>query len=214
MIYKESLFTSLGALWSKHSQFDFLNGWFLITSTPRRLTWQWKITIFNRRYMGFVGRGRLKSARESPQKAACSEFFVSCSDSWSHSSDGFSLLACLSSVYTLDILNLRLLCRCVQDSMLRGGFCGFVGPMRYVAWMVSSPITVHSSDTLCNPMNHRWACGLVVQGWLRGAFRIFDSMFAKNNLPPLKQTWQWKIHHLKMYCIYFLLKMGDFPSLC
>ena len=167
MIYKESLFTSLDSLWSNHSQFDFLNDWFLITYTPRKLTWQWKITIFYGRYMGFhchptVGRGRLKSARESPQKAACSEFFVSCSDSWSHSSDGFSLLACLSSVYSLDILNLRLLCRCVHDCISRGGFCGFVGPLCYVAWM-----------------NHRWSCGLVVQGWLRGALWIFDSMFAK-----------------------------------
>ena len=33
--------------------FLILYNWFLITSTPRKLTWQWKITIFDRRYMGF-----------------------------------------------------------------------------------------------------------------------------------------------------------------
>ena len=31
--------------------------------------------------------------------------------------------------------------------------------------------------------------------------------FSKSGIPPRKLTWQWKIHHLKMY---FLLNMGIF----
>ena len=33
----------------------------------------------------------------------------------------------------------------------------------------------------------------------------------KSDIHPRKLTWQWKLHHLKMY---FLLKMGEFPMSC
>ena len=51
-----------------------------------------------------------------------------------------------------------------------GGFCGFVGPLCYVAWMVSFPITAHSSDTLCTTV------GLLVW-WSKAVFRVHLWMF-------------------------------------
>ena len=217
MIYKESLFTSLDALWSNNSQFDFLNDfndWFLITSTPRKLTWKWKITIFDRRYMGFSlsSNCRPRSLKVGPRIATEGSMLRVVIVGVIVQMDFHSWLAYLQLtllifwIYDCYVVVYKTASREAASVVLLAPCAMLLGRFHLRSR--------RSSDTLCNPMNHRWACGLVVQGWFRGALWIFDSMFAKNNLPPLKQIWQWKIHHLKTYCIYFLLKMGNFPSLC
>ena len=160
--------------------FLILYNWFLITSTPRKLTWQWKITIFDRRYMGFSlsSNCRPRSLKVGPRIATEGSMLrvvivgviVQMDlDSWLAYLQ-FTLLIfwiydCYVVVYktaSREAASVVLLAPC---AMLLGWF------------HLRSRRTVQiPMSYVYNPMNHRWSCGLVVQGW---PLWIFDSMFAK-----------------------------------
>ncbi len=84
--------------------------------------------------------------------------------------------------------------------------------MRYlVANMVVCKSSQHFISWVLCVKKHLWVWGWNSNNFILDVFHFYFGWFGldwvtwgKNTPPPRKLTWQWKIHHLKMY---FLLKM-------